>query len=80
MQNRHNLEQEEEVDSEQLIAKEAFISWKWRPDAAGITTITISRSWTLQQNNTHQPHYILSLDIYRDWLQNFSAELHEKGS
>lgn len=78
MQDRHSLEQEEEVDSEQLTEKEAWISWKWRPNTAGITTVTISRSWTLQQNNTHQPHYILSLDIYRDWLQNFFAELYEE--
>jgi hypothetical protein len=28
MQNRHSLEQEEEMESEQLTAKEACINWK----------------------------------------------------
>ena len=48
MQNMHNLEQAEEVESEQLTAKEACISWKWKLEAAGYIAVTISGSWSSQ--------------------------------
>jgi len=44
MQSRHCLEQEKEVESEQVIAKEACISWKSRLEAAGLILFTVSRS------------------------------------
>jgi len=82
--NRHSLEQEEEVKSEQLVAKEACISWKWRPDDACYKVVIVSRNWALQQSHLHLTliplDYIYVLGIYGVSSQNVSANLCVEGS